>query len=286
LEKRYRHSAGHTVWVLKNVSLVRNAAGAPLHLVVQVQDITEGKRAESDLAATTARLRLLLDSSGEGIYGIDTGGNCTFVNRSAAEMVGWRPDELVGRNMHQLLHHTRPDGAPYPACECPIFRAFQSGTCCRMADEVFWHKSGAALPVEFSSFPMVEGGTTVGAVIAFRDITARKAAEAALRASEERYRTLADHAPVGIFQADSSGGRVYHNRRWCELTGLSADEARGDGWQAAVHPADRARVLAAWDRVPTGSSARAARPCGCSGGSWRWGTARAGPTGTSASSRT
>jgi PAS domain S-box-containing protein len=214
-----------------------------------VRDITDRKRAEAELAAATARMRLLLDSSGEGIYGIDTAGRCTFANQIAADMVGWEPAEMVGRNMHDLFHHTRPDGAAYPECECPIYRAIQEGSCCRVADEVFWHRSGAAVPVEYSSTAMTEGSGTVGAVVTFRDIRARKRAEAALRASEERYRTLADNAPVGLFQANAAGGRVYHNRRWFELTGLPPDRAAGDGWRAALHPDDRDRVTAAWERV-------------------------------------
>jgi PAS domain S-box-containing protein len=151
--------------------------------------------------------------------------------------------------MHALLHHTRPDGTAYPAHECPIYRAFRAGTCCRVSNEVFWHRSGAAVAVEYSSTPLIEGGAPVGAVVTFRDIRGRLRAEAALRASEERYRTLADHAPVGLFQSDAGGARVYHNRRWCELTGVPEHLAAGDGWLAAIHPDDRERVLVAWERV-------------------------------------
>ncbi len=216
-----------------------------------VRDVTERKRAESELAAATGRMRLLLESSGEGIYGIDLEGRCSFANQVAADLVGWEPAEMVGRNVHDLIHHTRPNGAAYPECECPIFRAFRAGSCCRVSNEVFWQRSGTPVPVEYSSTPMVEGGVTVGAVVTFRDIRARLKAEAALRASEERYRTLADNAPVGLFQAGAAGGRVYHNRRWSELTGIPEERAAGDGWLAAIHPDDRNRVMSAWERVRT-----------------------------------
>ncbi|WP_227254648.1 PAS domain-containing hybrid sensor histidine kinase/response regulator [Frigoriglobus tundricola] len=267
IEKRYRHRDGQFVWVLLCVSLVRDTAGTPLHFVAQIQDITARKRAEAELAAVTSQMRLILNSTGEGIYGIGTDGVCTFVNRAASETLGYAPDDLVGRNMHDTLHHTRPDGSPYPALDCPILRAFRAGAGSRVASEVFWRKDGTALPIEYSSFPMIEGATTVGAVITFRDITARKRQEEALLASEERYRTLATHSPVGIFQSDATGARVYHNDQWCRMTGMSAERAAGAGWLTAIHPADRARVHAAWEQVRTGGGSaeleyRFVRPTG------------------------
>ena len=249
IEKRYRHSDGQFVWVFLCVSLVRDAAGTPVHFVSQVQDITARKRAETELAEVTGRLRLILNSTGEGVYGTDTNGICTFVNRTAARILGHAPDALVGRNMHETAHHTRPDGSPYPGSDSPLVQAARAGTSCRVSSDVFWRKDGTSVPVEYSSVPMVEGGATVGAVVTFRDITARKRREEALRSSEERYRTLATYSPVGIFQSDKTGARVYHNDQWCRMTGMSAERAAGDGWLEALHPDDRARVLAAWDKV-------------------------------------
>lgn len=133
----------------------------------------------------TERLTLLLESTGEGIFGIDLEGRCTFVNRAAAQMLGWRTEQVLGRNMHALMHHTHADGRHYPECDCPIFRAFRQGQPCRISDEVLWRADGSCFPAEYSSYPIVENGEVRGAVATFVDITERRRAEALLRKSHE-----------------------------------------------------------------------------------------------------
>jgi PAS domain S-box-containing protein len=143
--------------------------------------------------AATDRLTLLLESTGEGIFGIDLAGRCTFVNRAAAQMLGWRTNEVLGRNMHGLIHHSRPDGAHYPECECPIFNAFRRGLPCRIDDELLWRADGTGFPAEYSSYPVIEDGEVRGAVVTFVDISERKAAQALLeRANEELERRVAE----------------------------------------------------------------------------------------------
>ena len=131
------------------------------------------------------KLSQLLESTGEGIFGIDMFGCCTFINRAGAELLGWLPAELLGKNMHALAHHTHADGAQcgeyYPEHLCPIFNAFRKALPCRIDTEFFWHKNGSAFAVEYSSHPMVEGGVVQGAVVSFVDISARRQAEDALR---------------------------------------------------------------------------------------------------------
>lgn len=131
------------------------------------------------------RLALLLESTGEGIFGVDMSGACTFVNRAACEMLGWRTEEVLGRNMHELIHHSYADGRHYPECDCPIFNAFRRGMPCRIDDEVIWRADGTPFAVEYASHPIVENGVVQGAVASFVDITARKQAEALLRASHD-----------------------------------------------------------------------------------------------------
>ncbi len=142
-------------------------------------------------------LGLMLDSTGEGIYGVDLDGLCVFINPAGARMIGYEPAELLGRNMHDLTHHTRADGQAYPEAECPIFNAFRQGLPCRIDTEVFWRRDGSAFAVEYSSHPILDQGRVRGAVITFVDITERKrAADALQRAKDElelrvRERTLA-----------------------------------------------------------------------------------------------
>jgi PAS domain S-box-containing protein len=131
--------------------------------------------------AAASSLALLLESTGEGIFGVDMAGRCTFVNRAAAQMLGWRTDEVLGRNMHTLIHHTHNDGRPYPEAECPIFNAFRQGLPCRIDDEVLWRADGSRFWAEYSSHPIIEGGQVRGAVATFVDISERKRAQAELQ---------------------------------------------------------------------------------------------------------
>jgi len=132
------------------------------------------------------QLGLLLESTGEGIFGIDLDGRCMFINRAGARMLGYEPGEVLGSNMHALTHHSHPDGSPYPDADCPIFAAFRQGLPCRVDTEVFWRRGRSAIPVEYSSHPIVEDGRVRGAVIAFVDITERRqAADALQRAKDE-----------------------------------------------------------------------------------------------------
>ncbi|WP_119155395.1 PAS domain-containing sensor histidine kinase [Caldimonas tepidiphila] len=138
---------------------------------------------------STDRLTLLLESTGEGIFGIDMDGCCTFINRAAAQMLGWPAEQVLGRNMHDLIHHSHADGRPYPECDCPIFHAFRRGLPCRHADEVFWRADGSAFAAEYSSHPVLENGVVQGAVVTLVDITERKRAEELLRRSHEMLET-------------------------------------------------------------------------------------------------
>ncbi|GAP36251.1 sensor histidine kinase [Piscinibacter sakaiensis] len=136
--------------------------------------------------AWAARLQLLLESTGEGIYGIDMAGCCTFVNRAAAQMIGLPAHEVLGRNMHDLIHHRHADGRAYPEQDCPIYAAFRRGESCRIDREVLWRVDGTPFAAEYSSYPIVDGGQVIGAVVTFVDITERRRAEAALREAHDR----------------------------------------------------------------------------------------------------
>lgn len=133
----------------------------------------------------TDHLTLLLQSTGEGIFGIDMDGRCTFINRAAGESLGWRTEEVLGRNMHALIHHSHADGRHYPECDCPIFNAFRRGLPCRIDDEVLWRADGSSFPAEYSSHPVLEDGQVRGAVVSFIDISARKQAELLLKKSRD-----------------------------------------------------------------------------------------------------
>jgi PAS domain S-box-containing protein len=134
-----------------------------------------------DLPLWRDKLSLLLDSTGEGIFGIDMQGCCTFINRAGALQLGYAPSEVLGRNMHALAHHSHADGAHYSEQLCPIFNAFRQALPCRIDTEFFWRKDGSSFAVEYSSYPIVDQGVVQGAVITFVNISARRQAEDALR---------------------------------------------------------------------------------------------------------
>ena len=131
------------------------------------------------------RTRLILESSGEGIFGLDTEGRATFVNPVACEMLGYHPEELIGEGTHALIHHSRLDGNPYPVEECPMRAAFTTGVVAQIDDEVLWHREGRPIPVEYTATPILKNDIIVGAVISFRDITERKQAQEAMQEAKE-----------------------------------------------------------------------------------------------------
>lgn len=120
------------------------------------------------------KITLLLESTGDGICGIDLDGKCIFANRAAAQMLQYEPTAMLGHNMHDLMHHTHADGSHYSIEECPIFRAFWQGMPCRIDTEVLWRSDGTSFPAEYSSYPLVENGVVRGAVVTFVDISVRR----------------------------------------------------------------------------------------------------------------
>jgi PAS domain S-box-containing protein len=144
-------------------------------------EIADRQQAELALERLKTQTELILNCAGEGIYGLDLQGNVTFANPAAARMVGWQVEELLGQPQHINIHHSKPDGTPYPEEECPIYAVFRDGLPRHMDDEVFWRKDGTSFPVEYVSTPLRERGEVVGAVVVFRDITDRKLSEATLQ---------------------------------------------------------------------------------------------------------
>ena len=133
--------------------------------------------ADDELARVKRQNELILEAAGEGIYGIGADGLATFVNPAAVAMTGWTPGDIIGQPIHDMHHHTRQDGSPYPREECPIYAAFRDGKIHHCENEVFWRKDGSSFPVEYTSTPIVEDGKLAGAVVVFKDITERKQAE-------------------------------------------------------------------------------------------------------------
>ena len=147
------------------------------------EGLHEWRRAERYFREIERENQLILTAAGEGIYGVNADGVTTFVNPAAEKMLGYKAAELVGKDMHNVIHHHRADGSHYPVADCPIYNAFRQGTVKTVDDEVFWAKGERPVRVEYTSTPIVDSGAVVGAVIVFRDISKRKKDEEQLKAA-------------------------------------------------------------------------------------------------------
>ena len=167
------------LWI---VFLRREVKKRTRHLNAEIAEhnrtLQELQQQQVRLQEREAQIRLLLNSTAEGIYGIDPQGNCTFINKSALEVLGFSDrNQVIGRNMHQLIHHTKPDGSHYPAEKCEIRKAFSTGSGMHSDDDVLWRSDGSSFPAEYYSYPIWQDEEITGLVVTFWDITERKKAQ-------------------------------------------------------------------------------------------------------------
>jgi PAS domain S-box-containing protein len=240
-ETEMRRTSGETFTALLSGTLISFAGQS--YSVSSLQDISARKQSEAARDRSLSLMRATLESTADAILVVSGEGRIETYNRNFAEM--WGVDitragdreyetELLRKVLGQLVS---PE----------LFLTSLRDLYARSEDEVFdilVAKDGRVL--ERFSRPQMLGQQPVGRVWSFRDLTEQRQAEAALRRSEERFRVLADVSPVGIFSANPAGHTVFVNRRWCEIAGLTAEQAQGDGWMQALHPEDRSRVVAGW----------------------------------------
>jgi PAS domain S-box-containing protein len=240
-EQRFVHHDGRAVVSNARFSLIRDASGKPQYLASLTEDITESRRAQEERNRLTRRMQLLMESTGQGIYGIDLEGKCTFINRATCELICCRSEEALGQNMHALVHHHKPDGSVYPVDQCPVYRAIKKGEGCRVDDEVMWRRDGTPIPVEYSSFPILEEGRITGAVVTVVDITERKRAEEKVRASEQLFRSIFENAQIGIGVFNIDKQELSPNRALQEMLGYTEKElSRLETWDQITPPDESA----------------------------------------------
>lgn len=174
--------------------------GDAIRLSGAMQDITEIKQAEREIKESKEKIRMLLDSTAEAIYGVDLEGNCTFVNAACLRILGYEDErKFLGKNIHELIHAKYPDGSEYPEKTCRIYHACRKGKRINVDDEVFWKADGTSFPVEYWSYPIEEEGKAIGAVITFIDITKRKE-EKALEDQRAQQKLLNKEALLYLMQ--------------------------------------------------------------------------------------
>lgn len=222
-------------------------------ILIITDDVTERKRTEETVRQLSLQRELILNSAGEGIYGLDLEGRMTFINPAAARMLGWQPEELTGKMLHGVTHHTRPDGSPYPHQECPIYAAFRDDEVRHIDTEVFWRKDGTSFPVEYTSTPIREGERVVGAVVTFRDITERRKSEEALRSSEARFRRVFSSAPLPMWLWDTDTWRFLEvNDSATAHYGYTRDEFLAMQVTALLPPEEAERMRGDYQRRTDG----------------------------------
>ena len=145
------------------------------------------------------------------------------MNPAAARLLGYRVEELVGQNIHAAVHHTHADGSHYPEVQCPMYASVAKGESRTVDGEVFWRRDGSAMPVEYTTVPVISNGRHLGAVVMFRDITERRRAEEALRESENQLRTVFESSSVGIIHFDATGTILNCNDQAAEILGASRE---------------------------------------------------------------
>ena len=202
--------------------------------------LSERKEVERRLCEEEERIRLLLDSTAEGIYGVDVNNTCTFMNPAALRLLGFSSrDEALGKNLHSQCHHSFPDGAPMPAEACYIYETIRSGHDVHRDDEVFWRQDGSSFPVEYWSHALRREDEIVGCVVTFLDISQRRVFERTVRESEQKFRAVFEGAQIGIAVTDLQNGKVTTNPAYQRMLACSADEMRSlIVFDKLTHPED------------------------------------------------
>lgn len=237
-----RRKDGSEYIELALVSPVHQADGHITHYLAIKEDITERKLAEMALSESHQQMYSLLNSMAEGTYGVDTEGCCQFVNRSFLRILGYEHEnEVIGKHMHGLIHHTRPDGSPYPETECRMYAAYKLNREVHVLDEVFWRKDGVAVPVEYRSQPIIINGTVSGAIATFIDITERIKADEAAKSSAQYTRSLIEASLDPLVTINAEGKITDVNTSTELATGLARNQLIGSDFADYFTDPDKAR---------------------------------------------
>lgn len=182
------------------------------------QDITARKEAKEALVESKEQITTLMNSTAEGICGIDLQGNCTFVNASCLLKLGYdRAEDLLGSNFCELVHHSYPDGTLLPVEACKICKAFREGIDVHVFDEVLWRRDGTSFPAEYWSHPIRKDGQITGCVMSFLDITERRRVEETLRSKTAFLEAQTESTLDGLLVVDENRHQILQNRHFAEI---------------------------------------------------------------------
>ncbi len=236
------------------ITAIKDSDGSVTNYVGTFSDVTERMQSEARLNDAHQRMASLLNSMAEGAYGVDLDGNCTFVNQSFLRILGYQSaDEVVGKKMHGLIHHSHADGSPYPSRDCKMYKAYRQNRNVQVDDEVFWTKDGNPIPVEYWSQPIRSDNVVQGAVATFVDITERKRAEENLRITASVF----DISQEAIFITDAENRIIDVNPAFNRITGYRSEEVIGrDPGMLGSGNQTREFFEAMWQELKTNKSWR------------------------------
>jgi len=177
LTYRMKHKNGEFKWVHSKGFTIRNTLGRVIRMVGSTNDISDYITMSKTIREKDNKILLLMDSTAEGIIGMDSNGLCTYVNKSCLGILGYSENELLGKNIHEIIHHSYPDGRPMKETYCRMNRAYKKGIEIIEEEEVLWRKNGTTVPVVYHAFPHIIDGIIVGAVVTFQDVSIKKAKE-------------------------------------------------------------------------------------------------------------
>jgi PAS domain S-box-containing protein len=207
----------------------------------------------AELEIVEERTRLILQSSADGLFGLDGEGRFIFANPASCAMLGFGVEEMIGHPAHALIHHSHADGSPYPAEQCPMHRALDENRLVRVEDEVFWRGDGRILRVEYAATPIRKADRVIGVVVSFRDIAERRRMEEALRESEANLAHAQSIAHVGSWYLDITGNALTWSEETYRIHGVPPGTPPSLGLVTAhIHADDAERVLAAWEQALRG----------------------------------
>ena len=204
-EYRIKAKSGRIIWIRERGQIVGAAQGQIGYITGTCTDITEQHEMATALESLRRQNEMILNSAGEGVFGLDQLGRVTFVNPAALALTGFEADEVLGQNFHRLTHYQKVDGTPYPEAQCPINATLRHGERHQVTDDVFWTKAGEPIPVEYVTTPIEQDGQIMGAVGVFRDITLRKRWEAEIKRAYQYLNNIFDNSAEAIGIVDAQG---------------------------------------------------------------------------------
>lgn len=187
--------------------------------IALIKPLSQSNQIAEELHYLRSQHQLILDSAGEGIWGLDSQGHITFGNKAAVEILGWELESVLGKSSHDLHHHSHEDGTAYAKSDCPIYASLHDGEVHHVDHEVFWHTNGKPIPVDYVSTPILDDGKPSGAVIVFRDISDRKEIERQREHADREIRELKEKLER---ERDYLRDEVNHTGNFGEIIGDSA----------------------------------------------------------------